>query len=42
VVPRADHVFSRHPDAQTAFRRMGEGEYPAEVATGILAFLSKE
>lgn len=39
VVPRADHVFSQHPDAQTAFRRMGEGEYPAAAAKEILEFL---
>jgi pimeloyl-ACP methyl ester carboxylesterase len=39
VVPRADHVFSQHPDAQAAFHRMGQGEYPAAAAEEILAFL---
>ena len=39
VVPRADHSFSQHPDGVTAFKRMGEGEYPAAAAGEILAFL---
>ena len=39
VVPRADHVFSQHPDARTAFQRMGQGEYPAASAAEIVAFL---
>jgi pimeloyl-ACP methyl ester carboxylesterase len=39
VVPRADHSFSQHPDAVTAFKRMGAGEYPAGAAAEILAFL---
>jgi pimeloyl-ACP methyl ester carboxylesterase len=41
VVPRADHVFSQHPDAQDAFRRMGAGDYPQAAADQILAFLRK-
>lgn len=40
VVPRADHSFSRHPDAATAFRRMGAGEYPSAAAAEILAFVA--
>ena len=39
VVPRADHSFSVHPDAGTAFRRMGAGTYPSAAAEEILAFL---
>ena len=39
VVPRADHSFSQHPDAVTAFRRMGRGDYPAAAAAEILAFI---
>jgi pimeloyl-ACP methyl ester carboxylesterase len=39
VVPRADHVFSVHPDALAAFRHMGEGGYPDAAAGQILAFL---
>lgn len=39
VVPRADHVFTQHPDAQTAFRKMGQGDYPAAAAQEILSFL---
>ena len=39
VVPRADHSFSQHADATTAFRNMGRGEYPAAAAEEILAFV---
>jgi pimeloyl-ACP methyl ester carboxylesterase len=39
VVPRADHVFSVHPDARTAYRRMGSGDYPSQAAGEILAFV---
>ncbi len=41
VVPRADHSFSQHPDAATAFRQMGAGEYPAGAAAEILAFVAR-
>jgi pimeloyl-ACP methyl ester carboxylesterase len=41
VVPRADHVFSQHPDARAAFQKMGQGEYPAAAADEVLAFLRK-
>lgn len=40
VVPRADHSFSQHPDAVSAFRRMGAGEYPSASAAEILAFVA--
>lgn len=39
VVPRADHSFSQHSDATAAFRNMGSGEYPADAAEQILAFV---
>jgi len=39
VVPRADHSFSQHPDAKTAFQRMGNGEYPADAANEILTLV---
>jgi pimeloyl-ACP methyl ester carboxylesterase len=39
IVPRADHSFSQHADAATAFKKMGEGEYPATAAAEILSFL---
>jgi pimeloyl-ACP methyl ester carboxylesterase len=39
LVPRADHSFSQHPDAVTAFKRMGAGRYPADAARAIVAFL---
>ncbi len=39
VVPRADHVFTQHPDRVAAFRHMGEGDYPAAEAGEILSFL---
>jgi hypothetical protein len=40
VVPRTDHGFTQHPDAFTAFKRMGAGEYPARAAEEILAFVA--
>lgn len=33
------YAFWKHPDAQTAFRRMGAGEYPQAAAEEILTFL---
>jgi pimeloyl-ACP methyl ester carboxylesterase len=39
IVPRMDHSFSQHPDARTAFKNMGRGEYAASAAEEIVAFL---
>jgi pimeloyl-ACP methyl ester carboxylesterase len=39
VVPRADHVFTQHPAARTAFEKMGRGEYPTGAAKEIVSFL---
>jgi pimeloyl-ACP methyl ester carboxylesterase len=39
VVPRADHLFTQHADASAAFRRMGEGTYPADAAAEVVTFL---
>jgi pimeloyl-ACP methyl ester carboxylesterase len=42
VVPGADHTFSVHRDAKTAYEQMGQGEYPAQAADEILAFVRGE
>jgi pimeloyl-ACP methyl ester carboxylesterase len=39
VVPRADHTFTVHRDAKTAFEQMGKGDYPGDAAEEILAFV---
>ena len=41
VVPRADHGLTQHPDAKTAFEKMGRGEYAAAAAEEIVAFIRK-
>jgi pimeloyl-ACP methyl ester carboxylesterase len=39
IVPRGDHSFSQHADAATAFKKMGQADYPATAAAEILSFL---
>src|SRR5262249_911837 len=41
VVPRADHGLTQHPDAKTAFAKMGQGDYPTAAAEEILAFVKQ-
>jgi pimeloyl-ACP methyl ester carboxylesterase len=39
AVPGMDHSFSTHPDAKTAYARMGAGNYPDTAAAEILRFI---